>query len=276
MHPIEIGIVALRGLAADRSALRKLAAFAEAQGVHSIWVNEHIVVPARIDSRYPYTADGRPQMTPDTQYAEAFSVLAYLAALTAAVRLGTSVIPMTTRHPLFLAKQAATLDRISNGRLELGIGSGWMVEEADVLAQPTSNRGPRLLETLQILRAAWSEQSFSFRGDYYSFAEVGVAPRPLQLADLPIWIGGTGEYAVRASAKAAGNLMWLPETDDVKRMATMLAGSARVAVALGIDGDLPRRAQEALTAGATRLLVIAPSADRTSFEAVKAVYRAVG
>src|SRR5438309_555672 len=118
----------------------------------------HTAIPVHFESRYPYNATGRPGWSAATPWGDAFISLTLAAAVTERVRLGPSLIPLIITDPLTLAKQAATLDVYSEGRLELGIGAGWLVEEAQALGRPTDHRLGRLEETIEILRLAWSHE----------------------------------------------------------------------------------------------------------------------
>lgn len=187
--------------------IRLVAAAAEASGYHSIWVNEHIVIPAAAATRYPYRPDGQLPISPGAPWTEAMVTLGYLAGVTSRIRLGSAVIPIITRDPLSLAKQAATVDVLSGGRLELGLGAGWLVEEAEALGRPADRRAVRLRETVEILRLAWTGDLFAYAGELYAIPEVSVTPRPVQGPDLPIWIGGVSPASLRLAARAASGVV---------------------------------------------------------------------
>jgi alkanesulfonate monooxygenase SsuD/methylene tetrahydromethanopterin reductase-like flavin-dependent oxidoreductase (luciferase family) len=135
----------------------RIAVAAEEIGFHSIWVSEHTVHPVRIESQYPFGGKYRERV--NREFPEMTVALGYMAAVTNRIRLGTAVVPIVTRHPLFLAKQAATVDALSHGRLELGLGAGWLWEEAMALGQQHDRANERLGESIEILRRAWSEES---------------------------------------------------------------------------------------------------------------------
>jgi probable F420-dependent oxidoreductase len=178
---------------------------AEALGFHSIWVSEHVVHPKRIQSRYPFGERYGEKL--DRAFPEMMVALGYMAAVTNRIRLGTAVVPIVTRHPLFLANQTATVDALSGGRLELGLGAGWLWEEAAALGQPTDNPNGRLAETVDILRKSWSEPSFAYKGEFWSFDAVAVSPHPTQGVDLPIWIGGSSNAAIRMACNKGAGLL---------------------------------------------------------------------
>ena len=259
---MDIGVVLMPSLTCSSDDLRTAGAAVERLGYHSVWVTEHVVVPVEIRSRYPYSADGRPAFAPDTPWSEAIVVLGLLAAVTDRIRLGTAVIPMTTRDPVSMAKQAATIDALSGGRLELGLGAGWMIEEAEVLGLPHDHRGARLDEAIDLMRRAWTQPTFSHRGRFWDFPEVGVHPQPPQGADLPIWIGGTSRAAVRTTLeRAVGNVLWLAGPAEVADLRSRLGERRRVAVSMWLDfrgGGLAARARALRDAGADLLLLAAP------------------
>lgn len=256
---METGVVLLRPITSSPADLREVAQAAERLGYHSVWLTEHVAVPVVIRSRYPYSPDGRPAFRHDSEWAEAMVALAFVAAVTSQVRLGTAVIPMITRDPLSIAKQAATVDRLSDGRLELGLGAGWLVEEGEVLGHPVDHRGARLDEAIDIMRKAWTEQSFSHQGRFWQIPPVGTHPHPVQ-AELPIWIGGTRPAALRTTAeRGIGNIVWLPEPEEVAEMRARLPAGRRVAASMLLDyrrGDPAARARELREAGADLLIVL--------------------
>src|SRR5256884_4246514 len=185
----------------SRDAVLGVAQTAERLGFDSVWTNSHTVVPSSFKPRYPYGPDGMPSWNAKTAWADAMITLGFVAAATERVRLGVAVVPLITTDPITLAKQAATVDLLSNGRFELGVGAGWLLEEGEALGHPTDHRQARLEETLDVLRLAWTRPMFSYDGRYVKIAEVGVHPQPPQGERLPLWIGGPGAGSVRIAAK---------------------------------------------------------------------------
>ena len=222
----------------SRENLVAVALTAERLGYDSVWATTHTAIPVRFESRYPYDPSGRPGWNATTPWGDALLSLAFAAAITERVRLGPSVIPLTTTDPLTLAKHAATLDVYSDGRLELGIGAGWLVEEGQALGRPTDHRSARLEETLEILRLAWSRPTFSYAGRFWTFPEVGVNPKPLQADRLPIWIGGQGQRAIEIAAKGGcGLMLWFVEPNavaDYTARFRAVGGRGPVAAALAL------------------------------------------
>jgi probable F420-dependent oxidoreductase len=169
-------------------------------GVHSLWVSDHICWPSDIRSKYPYTDDGSFPPTQDMGWLDPIGTLMFLAGCTSNIRLGTTVLILPYRPPVATAKQLATLDVLSNGRLILGVGVGWMAEEADVLGMPWDQRGKRADEQLQIFEHLFNEKAPSFEGQFYRFPEVGFEPKPVQ-QPVPIWVGGATDAAFRRVAR---------------------------------------------------------------------------
>ena len=183
-----------------RASLIHFAQTCEQLGLHSLWVSDHLCWPAELESKYPYTDDGAFAPSPDMGWLEAIGTLTFIAACTDHIKLGTSVLILPYRPPVLCAKQLATLDVLSEGRLILGAGVGWMAEEAAVLGMPWGQRGKRSNEYLKVLRELFEAQQPSFDGEYYQFPKVGFEPKPIQ-QPLPIWIGGNTRAAYQRTAR---------------------------------------------------------------------------
>jgi probable F420-dependent oxidoreductase len=191
--------------------MRESAVEGEAVGFDSLWTNEHIVVPALISSRYPFSDDGRLHAEPTSPYLEPLSTLAFVAGVTSRVELGVSVAVAALRHPLLMAKTASTVDVLSDGRLILGLGAGWLREEFDALDVPFDRRGRLFDEHLAILRDAWAHPTISADRDVYRFGEMGVAPLPVRPGGPPIWIGaGKTKVALRRTVQFADAVHMVP------------------------------------------------------------------
>jgi probable F420-dependent oxidoreductase len=172
---------------ASREALVATVREVEALGYDSVWTTDHVLMAA--DQQEPYGT-----------ILEAATTLTYVAAITERVRLGTSVIVLPQREPVLVAKQAATLDVLSNGRLILGVGAGWNQREFGFLGASFHDRGRRLDEYIQALRVLWSEPDPHFAGEFVRFGEVSFQPRPIQPGGPPIWLGGGSRAALRRAA----------------------------------------------------------------------------
>ncbi|MEM7003313.1 MAG: TIGR03619 family F420-dependent LLM class oxidoreductase [Pseudomonadota bacterium] len=188
------------GRQVDAATLTHFAQTMERLGMHSAWVSDHVCWPADINSKYPYTEDGSFGPSPDMAWLDPIGTLQYVAGVTDKLRLGTSVLILPYRPPVATAKQLATLDVLSNGRLILGAGVGWMAEEAKVLGMPWDQRGRRSDEQLALFETLFNDAEPEFQGAFYQVPKVGFEPKPLQ-SPLPIWVGGSSDAAFRRAAR---------------------------------------------------------------------------
>jgi probable F420-dependent oxidoreductase len=200
---------AMSGPLASPDAIRSLAQQAEALGFESVWVADHIVVPRQVTSSYPYAASGTSPFNPDSPFYEPLSVLNFLAGCTQRIRLGTHVLIVPYRHPVFTAKILATLDVLSGGRLILGAGVGWMEEEFKSLALDSfRERGAVTNEYLRLFKELWTKDQPNFQGKYFQVSGIGFQPKPVQKPHPPIWTGGHTEPALKRAAALADG--WMP------------------------------------------------------------------
>jgi probable F420-dependent oxidoreductase len=271
---MEFGVFVPRALRSSGEDVAFAATLAEELGYDYIAVTEHIVVPVHyVLSRYPYTESGLPYWDHEEPWLEAMVTLGFIAAATKRIRLITSVIPNNTRDPLSLAKQCATVDVLSGGRLELGLGTGWALDEAAALGHPTDHPHDRLSETIEILRKAWSESSFEHHGKLYDYPELGVHPHPVQGRDLPIWIGGTSKRMIRIAAEQADGLLLPPLRADLgPEIRAQLPARVRMNASAHYDGDFDayrRRVEELAAAGFDRFggPAVSMDSDRATWEA---------
>ncbi len=175
---------------------------AEARGIGTIWVGEHVVLFDEYRSRYPYSADGKLPAPPDSGLLEPLNTLSYLAAHTTTVRLGTAMLLLPQRNPVYTAKEMATLDWLSGGRAELGVGVGWLEEEFDAVNVPWPARGRRTDEYLEVLRTLWCDERSEYEGEFYSLPRCSMFPKPVQEPHPPIHVGGESEAALVRTARA--------------------------------------------------------------------------
>src|SRR3989449_432416 len=161
----------------------------EALGYDSLWASDHVVIPWRIASKYPYNETGDFPLPASANFLEPLTALALVAGATERIRLGTTVLVLPHRHPLLAAKMLATLDHLAPGRVILGAGVGWMREEIELFGVDYARRGAWSDEAIRIMRACWREERPSFRGEVVSFPPVGFAPKPPRRT-IPVWIGG--------------------------------------------------------------------------------------
>src|SRR4029077_7105978 len=166
------------------AAVAALARAIERIGYDHIDIFDHVVMGVPIEGRLrgPYRA----QMP----ILEALTALAYMAAVTTRVGLGTEVLVLPQRQPALVAKQVSTLDTLSGGRVRLGVGVGWQESEYEALGETFADRGRRMDEALELLRACWSQPSIDFAGKHYQLRAMGMEPKPPQGGALPVWIGG--------------------------------------------------------------------------------------
>lgn len=199
-----------RGPLAKPELILKIAARAEALGYASLFVSDHIVLPASAaGSVYPYSLTGQLPGGAAQDYLEPLTLLSHLARATNKIRLGTSVLVVPYRNPLLTAKMLATIDVLAQGRLILGAGAGWLREEFDALGtEPFEERGRVTDEYLALMRRAWTTDPVTFEGRRYKVRDVHVLPKPVQRGGIPVWIGGHTNAAV----KRAGSLgdAWHP------------------------------------------------------------------
>jgi len=189
------------GRAAVPEVLTDAARQAETLGYDSVWAAERLVNPWAMKTPYPYKDSQQWFVPPDSPFLEPLTCLAFLAGCTERVALGISVAVLPYRHPLYIARVATSIDTLSKGRLILGVGIGWMVEEFEALGVPFKKRAGMANEQLEILDLLWKEERPRFEGRYYRFHEVAVSPKPVQKPRFPIWTGGESEAAQQRAAR---------------------------------------------------------------------------
>ncbi len=203
---------------------RTLAVGAEENGFESVWTVEHVVIPDGFKSTYPYTSSGKLGGTGDVPLSDPLLHLAFAASITRRIKFGTAVMILPQRNPLYVAKEVASLDRLSNGRMMLGIGSGWLAEEFEALQLDWKKRGLMTDESIQSLRSLWRENPSSFRGKYFSFGPVRSLPKPVQAGGVPILVGGHSPAAVRRAARFGDG--FFPAVGELKGMSWEIDAAA--------------------------------------------------
>jgi len=178
-----------------------LATLAEGLGFESLWTVEHVVVPSGYESAYPYDKSGKMLGPEESPIPDPLIWLAYLASATSSIHLATGILIVPQRNPVVLAKELATLDRLSQGRLELGIGVGWLEEEFDAIGVPFGDRGARTDDYVAAMRALWTQDKASHHSEFVDFTDCISEPRPTQ-GSVPVHVGGHTDVA----AKRAGRL----------------------------------------------------------------------
>lgn len=188
------------GAMAEPATLVEAARLAEDAGYDSIFLADHILVPRGLQSKYPYTRDGSFPYDPEKNWLDPLVALGYLAGQTSHLRLGTSVTVVPMRHPIVTAKQIATADYLSGGRVIFGAGVGWMAEEFALLGASFHDRGRRMDEYLRLMKVLWTEENPHFEGQYFQVKDCGFTPKPVQKPHVPLWIGGESRPALRRAA----------------------------------------------------------------------------
>jgi probable F420-dependent oxidoreductase len=181
--------------------LTHLAQTAERTGVESMWTVEHVAIPVGYKSTYPYDPSGKIPAPDQMPMPDPLIGLSYAAAVTKTLRLATGILILPQRHPLYTAKQVATLDVLSHGRVILGIGIGWLQEEFAALGIPFDERAARTAEAVRAMRSLWKDEAEPFRGKFYRWEKLEVHPKPVQKPGVPIVVGGHTELAARRAAR---------------------------------------------------------------------------
>ena len=212
---MHFGLFAINmGPCVEPEAAVRVARAAEAAGFESVWTGEHVVLP---DPQVPPSP-----LPPEYPLLDPAVALAFLAAQTRTVRLGTGIIILPQRNPLVLAKELASLDVVSGGRLLFGVGIGYLKPEFDALGVPFDDKGPRTIEYLQAVLAVWTRASPSYSGRFVSFSGIRALPQPTQKPHPPIIFGGHTPAAFRRTVQHGNG--WYGFALDVDKTAQCLAG----------------------------------------------------
>jgi probable F420-dependent oxidoreductase len=205
---------------------------AEERGFESLWVAEHVVMFDEYDSRYPYAESGRFPGAGDSGLIEPFTALTFIAAVTKTVRLGTGICLVPQRNPVYTAKAVADLDVLSGGRVDFGVGVGWLREEFEAVSAPFERRGQRCDEYLTAMKSMWTDPVSEYHGELYDLRPCQVYPKPVQQPHPPIHVGGESAAALRrVAAHAQGwySFNRLPDQLDepLARLDPLLAQAGR-------------------------------------------------
>ncbi len=244
---------------------------AEAAGFESVWTVEHVLVPVDYESTYPYASSGRMPGGESWPIPDPLVWLAYVAAATERIRLGTGILILPQRNPAIVAKEVASLDRLSGGRVLLGIGVGWLEEEFDALGVPFAGRGARTDAYVDAMRALWTGQPIDLDDGYQRWERAVSLPRPAH-GTVPIVVGGHSEAAARRAGRLGdgffpgkGNVETLAHLFDVVRQSAADAGRDPEAIELtaghpGVGGADPLGAVAELAALGVHRAIIPPLA----------------
>ena len=191
--PVNIGVTKVADMVG-------IAQQAEASNFESVWTFEHVIVPEDYQSKYPYSPSGKMGGSPDTNFVDPLIALTAIATQTKKLRLGTGVNILSQSNPLYLAKQAASLDFISNGRLMLGLGIGWLREEFDAMGVPFEQRGARFDDYVEAMNKIWSGVTVEHQSEFLNWSGFKSYPVPVQ-DQLPIVIGGSKGKIIQRIAR---------------------------------------------------------------------------
>jgi probable F420-dependent oxidoreductase len=238
-------------------------AAAERLGYESVWLPEHLVLPVEM-SASPYPGQEHPPVPPTTPVYDAFAWLAYAAARTERLRLGTHVYNIGLRHPFVSARGAATVDLLSGGRFEFGVGASWLAQEWDAVGLDFAARARRVDEAIAVCRRLWTEDTVEHHGECFDFAPVAFEPKPARPGGPPILVGGESPAALRRAARLGDG--WLGMGHDAASAAAVVAnldgllaecGRDRAGFQVCVGGrvDGPADLDRFAAAGVTRVLV---------------------
>jgi probable F420-dependent oxidoreductase len=246
---------------------------AEQRGFHSLWVPEHAVLFDSYQSAYPYAADGRLPAPSNSAPLDPFAILSFLAAATRTIRLGTGICLVPQRNPVYTAKEVATVDVLSRGRFDFGVGVGWLAEEFHALGVPFARRAARCRAYIEVMRRCWCNAVSQYDGDFYTLPACRVFPKPVQQPHPPVYFGGESAAALKRVADLGQG--WFPFSIapdalavQLRELEALLAARGRsrrdiqVAVCpymIAADLDLVKRYRDA---GADQVVVLAIAVER--------------
>ena len=245
------------------------ARLAEELEFESVWVVDHVVMCPEYESRYPYDPSGRSPFHAEVVQPDPLVWLSYVAAATRRIQLATGILILPQRNPVVLAKTLASLDRLSGGRLLLGVGVGWVREEAEAVGTRFSDRGRRADEAIEAMRVLWREPLSSYRGEFVRFDGVVSRPKPLREGGPPIIVGGHSRAAARRAGRLGDGFYPLGVAgDELVSLCDLMAETARshgrdpAAIELTCLGTLDAASAGACAErGVNRMLVSSPTGD---------------
>ena len=225
---------------------REVALVADEVGIEAVFVSDHLVAPALAEGALGI-GDEVERMRPDTPLIDSLGYCSYLAGITDKVRLGTYVYLLGLRHPFVAARGVATLDVLSRGRALFGVGAGWLTSEWEAAGISPERRGARLDEGIDVCRRLWSEEIVEHHGEFYDFAPVGFAPKPVASTGVPILVGGESAVALRRAARSGDGWLGMrhtPQTAAAKatKLWRLRADAERVgSFSVTVGGDVRSR-----------------------------------
>jgi len=223
------------GPTGEREFMLDIAKAADDAGLHSVWATDHVILPKVHETEYPYKRSTTEVLfSPGVAWLDPVAVMGVVAGATEHVVIGTAVLVLPYRHPIVLANELATLDRLSEGRIILGVGAGWMREEFEALGVPPRERGERTDEYIRALRTLWlSPEECSFEGRFVRFRDMTLATRPHRPAGPPIFVGGNSPAALRRAGALGDG--WLGMEIFVDEVAEARAAIGKAAADAGRD-----------------------------------------
>ena len=229
---MKIGLIPVNVGTSNAEAMVGMAQLAEGLGFESVWTFEHAIVPIDYESKYPYSPSGKMGRTPETNFVDPLIALTAIAAKTTTIRLGTGVNILSQANPLYVAKQAASLDFVSGGRFELGVGIGWLKEEFLAAGTPFEGRGARFDDYIQAMRKFWSGEVVEHNSEFLEWTGFKSMPTPIQ-DPFPVVIGGTKGKAFERTARYGNG--WFAPTGSPDQLAPMLDELASACDQVGRD-----------------------------------------
>lgn len=218
---MKIGIVPINvGGPGTAERMIEVCQHAEAAGIESVWTFEHVVVPVDYDSKYPYAKSGKMGIAPEGWFVDPLISLAHAAAATKTIRLGTGINILPQSNPLLLAKQAASIDVLSDGRLTLGLGIGWLAEEYHAMGTPFERRGARFDDYLAAMKKVWSGEVVDHHSEFLSWQGFKSYPTPTQRPHPPVLIGGATRKILERVVRSADG--WYAPTDSHDELARQI------------------------------------------------------
>jgi probable F420-dependent oxidoreductase len=228
---MKIGLIPVNMAVSDVRQMVAAARKAEAIGIESLWTFEHVMIPIDYQSKYPYSPTGKMGAPPETNLVDPLIALAAIASATSKVRLATGVNILSQTNPLYLAKQAASLDFVSNGRFTLGVGIGWLREEFDALGVPFERRGARFDDYVTAMRKVWTGDVVEHVSEFLHWTGFKSYPIPVQRPGVPIVIGGSKGKAFERIAKYGDG--WYAPTGNAGQLAELLVPLREACAAVG-------------------------------------------
>ena len=215
---------------------------ADRLGYESVWMPEHLVLPVQATGS-PFAGQDHPPIPPDIPVFDVFTYLGFLAGRTEHIRFGTHVYNIGLRHPFVVGRAVATLDTLSGGRVEFGIGASWLEAEWEAVGLDFATRGRRVDEAIAVCRRLWSESVVEHHGEFFDFAPVMFEPKPVQTGGPPLHIGGDGPAALRRAATVGDG--WIPMNHPLEEIPAAAVRLAQLREEAGRDGTVE------ITLGAT-------------------------